>query len=241
MTTSHPRVLALIPARGGSKGLPRKNVLPISGKPMISWSILAALQAECVTDVVLSSDDDEIMDIATRYGCDVPFRRPADLASDTATLVDVVLHALDVLPSHGYLKYDYVLLLQPTSPLRTSADIDGAFELMRLKEARSCVSVYDPCVSPFLMFELAADSRISPVIPTKGVSLRRQDLPPTYKLNGAIYFAMPNHLRNTKSFINDTTIGYVMPDDRSADIDTRADFEIVQRHLDEKINKGKKT
>ena len=129
------KVLALITARGGSKGLPRKNVLLAGGKPLIAWTVEAAVSSECIDRVVLTSDDDEIMAAAMAAGCDVPFCRPAHLASDVATSLDVVLHAIDQLPG-----YEYVVLLQPTSPLRTAADIDAAFELMLETEAPSCVS-----------------------------------------------------------------------------------------------------
>jgi CMP-N,N'-diacetyllegionaminic acid synthase len=233
MTTSPPRVLALISARGGSKGLPRKNVLEIAGKPMIAWSILAALQAECVTDVVLSSDDDEIMDVATRYGCDVPFKRPVDLASDTASVVDVVLHALDVLPSHGYSSYDYVLLLQPTSPLRTAAHIDAAFKQLHSQNAPSCVSLCEVSTSPYLMFNFTSGSRIAPMLPVERKSLRRQDLPPVYELNGAIYFSAPSALRAARSFTTEATVGFVMPRNLSTDIDTTEDLQIANIYLSE--------
>ena len=233
MTTSLPRVLALIAARGGSKGLPRKNVLELEGKPMIAWTISAALQAECVTDVVLSSDDDEIMDVATRYGCDVPFKRPAELASDTASVIDVVLHALDVLPSFGYSEYDYVLLLQPTSPLRTEGHIDAAFNQLYLHNAPSCVSLCEVSTSPYLMFSVSSGDRIAPILPIEGMSLRRQDLPPVYELNGAIYFSTPSALRAARSFTTSETVGFIMPRNLSIDVDSSEDLQIVQLHLSE--------
>lgn len=233
MTTSHPRVLALISARGGSKGLLRKNVLELAGKPLIAWTVQAALQAECVTDVVLSSDDDEIMDIAAHYGCDVPFRRPSDLASDTASVIDVVLHSLEVLPSHGYFEYDYVLLLQPTSPLRTASHIDAAFKQLHSHKAPSCVSLCEVSSSPYLMFNFTSNGLIDPILPIEGKSLRRQDLPSVYELNGAIYFSTPSALRAARSFTTDATVGFVMPRNLSTDIDTIEDFQLVETYLNE--------
>ena len=128
------RVLGLITARGKSKGLPRKNVLPVGGKPLLAWTIEAGLEASSIDRLVLSSDDDEIMKVAIEYGCDVPFRRPDHLASDEAGSIQVVLHALEILPD-----YDFVVLLQPTSPQRSSEDIDNAFKLMLAQKQKGRV------------------------------------------------------------------------------------------------------
>lgn len=126
MQIDKSKVLALITARGGSKGLPRKNVLQVAGRPLIAWTIEAALKSNIVDRVVLSSDDNEIIETAKSWGCSVPFRRPAHLANDTASSMQVVLHALEQLPG-----FDYVILLQPTSPLRTASDIDAAFHELK--------------------------------------------------------------------------------------------------------------
>jgi CMP-N,N'-diacetyllegionaminic acid synthase len=128
------KVLALIPARGGSQGLPGKNILPVRGRPLLAWSVDAARGSRRVDRVVLSSEDEAVIAAARACGCDVPFRRPYALASDTAPTIDVVLHALDALPG-----YDVVVLLQPTSPLRTVADIDGACVRFATSGAPACV------------------------------------------------------------------------------------------------------
>ncbi len=221
------RVLALITARGGSKGLPRKNVLPAGGKPLIAWTVEAAISAKCVDRVVLSSDDDEIMAAAKAAGCDVPFCRPPYLASDMASSIDVVLHALDQLP-----RYDYVILLQPTSPLRTAADIDAAFELMLEKSAPSCVSICEADQSPYWMYRLSNDGKLQGLLTTENAT-RRQDLPPVYILNGAIYIARTEWLRSTKSFLNSATIAYEMPKERSLDIDNADDFNLFRLKLND--------
>lgn len=220
------RLLALITARGGSKGLPRKNILPVGGKPLIAWTISAAKDADCVDHVVLSSDDDEIMEVASRWGCEVPFRRPPELASDTATSIDVVLHAIDQVPG-----YDYVILLQPTSPLRTSQDIDSAFKLMRSSGAPSCVSVCEAEQSPYWMYRLKDNGRLENIIPKSPGVTRRQDLPLIYVLNGAIYIAKVEWLRSSKSFLSEETIAYLMPIDRSVDIDNAEDLEFFRRKI----------
>lgn len=213
-------ILALITARGGSKGLPRKNVLNAAGKPLIAWTVHAALAASAVSRVVLSTDDDEIMNVAAAAGCDIPFRRPAELATDEASSMDVVLHALQELPG-----YDFVALLQPTSPLRTGADIDAAFHLMNTHKAPACVSVTEVDQSPYWMYELAENDRLRSMLdPLPRVS-RRQDLPPVYTLNGAIYIAKVEWLLKSKNFLGPETVAYKMPKSRSIDIDNALDFQ----------------
>jgi N-acylneuraminate cytidylyltransferase len=220
MTMSEkPTVLALIPARGGSKGLPRKNVLPLGGKPMIGWTIEAALGANCVSRVVLSSDDDEIIETAANFGCDVPFVRPDSLSSDYSSTMDVIMHALDQLPG-----FDYVILLQPTSPLRHAQDIDNAFSLMCAQGAPACVSICSVDESPYWMFQLEGQGRLRQVLQLPSGITRRQDLPSVFYLNGAVYIADVKWLRREKNFISSDTVGYVMPRSRSLDIDTSEDF-----------------
>lgn len=221
------KVLALITARGGSKGLPRKNVLLAGGKPLVAWTVDAAVSSGRVDRVVLTSDDHEIMAAAMAAGCDVPFCRPAHLASDVATSIDVVLHALDQLPG-----YEYVVLLQPTSPLRTAADIDAAFELMLERGASSCVSVCEADQSPYWMYSVAAGNKLQRLLPNVDGVTRRQDLPPIYVLNGAIYIAQIDWLRANKSFVGMDTVAYLMPKERSLDIDTAQDFEIFRSRVE---------
>lgn len=221
------RVLALITARGGSKGLPRKNVLSAAGRPLIAWTIAAARESSVIDRVVLSSDDDEIMDVAKTWGCEVPFRRPTELASDGASSMDVVAHAVEQLPG-----YDYLILLQPTSPLRNAADIDAAFALMQKQNASSCVSVCEAGQSPYWMYRLQDDNRLVSLLPPlPGVS-RRQDLPPVYVLNGAIYIARIDWLLRKRSLLGEETVAYRMPEERSIDIDNAEDFESFRRRVE---------
>src|SRR5690242_3805240 len=138
-------ILAIVPARGGSKGVPRKNIRALAGKPLIGYSILAAKASRYIDRCILSSDDEEIISVARAAGCEVPFVRPAELASDAADGLDVVRHALKALPG----KYDYVVNLQPTSPLRSTGDIDGAIELCVGTGARTCASVVEAQESPY--------------------------------------------------------------------------------------------
>ena len=219
------KVLALIPARGGSKTLPKKNMLPLGGRPLLAWTVDAGRGARSVDRLVLSSDDEAIMAAARACGCEVPFRRPAALATDTSTSIEVVMHALDALPG-----YDVIVLLQPTSPLRSAADVDAACEQLARTGAPACVSVAPVVQSPYWMYCLA-DDRLVPVVATPSPATRRQDLPPVYALNGAIYVADVAWLRRTRSFVGPETVAYVMPAERSFDIDTSADLEAVRRSI----------
>jgi CMP-N,N'-diacetyllegionaminic acid synthase len=220
-------ILALITARGGSKGLPRKNVLQAGGKPLIAWTIEAALKSRVVSQVVLSSDDDEIIEAAKAWGCAVPFRRPEYLASDTSTSMDVVLHAIEEVQG-----FDYVMLLQPTSPLRTDQDIDAAFEVLKSEQAPSCVSVSEAEQSPYWMYRLDERSKLHRLFSAGSIAQRRQDLPSVYILNGAIYVARIDWLRKTKSFVTNETVAYIMNRRNSLDIDTPEDFEIFRSRVD---------
>lgn len=222
------RVLALIAARGGSKGLPGKNILPVQGRPLLAWTVDAAHGARCIDRVVLTSDDDAIIAAARSLDCEVPFRRPAALATDTATSVDVVMHALDMLPG-----YQVVVLLQPTSPLRTAADIEAACGRFAISGAPACVSVCIAAQSPYWMFELSDSQKLLQLIEMPTGVTRRQDLPAVYALNGAIYVADTTWLRQSRTFLTRDTVASVMPAERSIDIDTPADFDAFKRALTE--------
>lgn len=226
MSAPQRSVLAVIPARGGSKGLLRKNILPLAGKPLIGWTIEAALKAACVRRTVVSTDDEEIAEIARMEGAEVPFLRPANLATDTATSADVLRHAIEQCPG-----FDTVMLLQPTSPSRTSRDIDSAFTILCETNAPSCVSLCPVQESPWLMFQLCGNGRIDRLLPRRQEGERRQDLPSVYRLNGAIYLSRTEAFLSTGQFIGPDTVGYPMPAERSIDIDTREDFDLADRLL----------
>ncbi|MDN2708440.1 acylneuraminate cytidylyltransferase family protein [Janthinobacterium sp. SUN118] len=223
------KTLALIPARGGSKGIPRKNINMIAGKPLIAWTIEAALASTLLDGVVVSTDNAEIAEVALRYGAQVPFLRPAELARDETPGVEPVLHALQQLPD-----YDAVLLLQPTSPLRSSADIDACLALAREREAVSVVSVSEPDAHPDWMYRMTATQQLEKLL-TSQSHTRRQDLPTVLTLNGALYFANADWLRRSRTLLADETLAYVMPADRSVDIDTPLDWKFAELLLNEKI------
>jgi N-acylneuraminate cytidylyltransferase len=216
-------MLGIIPARGGSKGIPRKNIRIVNGKPLIAWTIEQAKRSRFLDRVVLSSDDDEIMRIATTYGCEVPFRRPPELAADDTPGIAPVLHAIENLPG-----YDYVILLQPTSPLRSAEDIDNCCYLCVERGAPACVSVTRCAENPYLMFWRDKNQHLTPLFAECGRIACRQQLPETVRLNGAVYVARSQWLKEARSFITSETIGYEMPVDRSLDVDTEADLQFLK-------------
>lgn len=203
--------------------MPGKNIRPLKGKPLIGWSIEAARTSRYVSRVVVSSDDEEILAVARNQGAETPFRRPASLAGDATPSMDVVLHALDQLAG-----FEWVVLLQPTSPLRLSADIDAAIEQCLKTNAPACVSVCEAPASPWWMFEVGAECRMRSFLPAEQRPVRRQDLPDLYALNGAVYVAKTEWLRTSRSFLTEETVAYVMPPARSVDIDTLFDFQLAE-------------
>ncbi|MFC4768237.1 cytidylyltransferase domain-containing protein [Effusibacillus consociatus] len=216
-------VLAIIPARGGSKGVPRKNIREVAGKPLIAWTIEEAKKSKYIDRLILSTEDAEIMTVAESWGCEVPFQRPLELAQDDTPGIDTVLHAVDILSP----KYDYVVLLQPTSPLRTAEDIDGCIEQCVNQGAPACVSVTEPEKSPYWMYTLDEGNALKPLVQTERLILRRQDLPKVYSLNGAVYVAECQWLREKKGFVNIGTVAFPMPHSRSVDVDTEFDLRVV--------------
>jgi len=218
-------VLAIIPARGGSKGLPGKNLRPLHGKPLIAWTIEAALGAACVERLIVSSDDPEIIGVCRDLGCEAPFQRPDELATDAALLSDTLTHALSAF-DHGC---EYLAVLQPTSPLRRSEDIDGCFDRCIEAGVMTCLSVTDSPKPPYWMFAVDGEHRMTPVMGWEKVNTPRHDLPPTYLLNGAVYIAKIDWFLQHKTLLDASTLAYRMPPERSVDIDTLADFDQAER------------
>ncbi len=238
-------VLAVIAARGGSKGLPGKNLADLGGRPVVAWSVAAGKGSRHVDRLILSSDDRAIIAAARHAGCETPFKRPARLATDKASIYEVLLHALDAMDE----SYDYVVLLQATSPLRTARDIDACIELCRRSGAPAVVSVSLAAKPPQWMYELDAKGRLRPILKgrsaaglfkTRRSAGRRQELPPVYHPNGAVYVARVDWLRKRRVFVGPGTRAYVMPTERSVDIDTRADL-LLARALVADSSKKKET
>ncbi len=212
-------LLALIPARGASKGIPRKNIRSFCGKPLLQWSIDVALAAPCVDRVVVSTDDPEIADVARVGGAEVPFLRPSELASDSSPGIAPVLHALQQLP-----EVSSVLLLQPTSPLRRVEDVEAIFALYLQAGHDALVSVTPSSKHPAWMFGLSPTQVLQPLMNLPHASCRQQ-LPPAYVLNGALYLASRSFLEREHTFLTSNTVAYVMPPERSVDIDSPLDWQ----------------
>lgn len=220
------KFLAIIPARGGSKRLPRKNVLDLAGKPLIAWTIKAAINSKYIDTVVVSSDDQEILDISATYGAKI-LKRPESLASDAATTFDTLIHALDY-----YSEYEYIILLQPTSPLRSVKDIDEAIELLFLKNADAIISVCEMDHNPLWSNVLPENGDMSNFLPNDLMNKRSQDLPSYYRLNGAIYICkIEKFLREKTLFLNKNIFAYQMNQRSSVDIDEEIDFDLAEFYI----------
>lgn len=221
--TGNKKILAIIPARGGSTRLPRKNVLPLAGKPLINWSIEAALHSHFISKVVVSSDDEEILSTARIAGADI-IRRPPALAQDVSTSFDAVKHAIDNAEYH-----DYIILLQPTSPFRTRQHIDEAIQLLELKKADAVVSVTGMEHSPLWANTLPDDGSMAGFLRSDVLGLRSQALENYYRLNGAIYICKTERLLAAGTFFLESNIyAYKMESGSSVDIDTPLDFAFAE-------------
>jgi len=204
--------LGIIPARGGSKRYPGKNIALFRGKPMIAWSIEAGLQAPSIDRLILTSDDAAIIEVAQNHGCEVPFVRPAELAQDNTSSLDATLHVLDFLLDEEGAEYDYLVLLQPPSPLRTAKDIEAAIKLCLQKSPEvGCVSAAHPPLNPVHLFPVDSNDVV--------VDADSPDKVDEVSLNGAIYVCNTKTFRDTKKFLQSGSAIYKMPPERSYDID----------------------
>ena len=227
------KILAVVPARGGSKRLPRKNILPLGGVPLLGWTLKAAGKCEYIDRVIVSTEDIEIAEVAKEFGGDVPFYRPCELSTDETTTLDVVLHLLDKLEQMGE-SYDYVILLQPTSPLRTAQHISDAYEqLINNDDANAVVSVCLAEHHPLWCNTLPNDASLSHFMRKEIHNLRSQDLPNYYRLNGAIYICDVEVLRSQKTFFPEQgCYAFIMHQKDSIDIDTKEDFDFARLSID---------
>jgi CMP-N-acetylneuraminic acid synthetase len=223
--TGHPKLLAVIPARAGSKRIPGKNVRKLAGIPLLARTIREAKKAKLITRLVVSTEDKKIAALARRYGAEAPFLRPKSLSRDSTPGAAPVLHACRKLPG-----YQEVLCLQPTSPLRTWRDIDELIRFARKKRANSVVSVTTATKHPAWTFFFRPNFRLRPFL--RSPSLQpRQKLAKAYVLNGAIYYAKTNWLRKRRRFQGKDTLGFVMPKERSVDIDDWSDWKAAEQAL----------
>ena len=226
------RVLGLIPARGGSKGIPRKNIRLLCGKPLLHYTTEAALAARHLSRVILSTEDEEIAEVGRRGGVEVPFLRPPELAEDETPMLPVVQHTIGWMEEQGEY-FDAVCLLQPTNPLRRAEDIDGAIELLQQSGADSVISFFDVGEKhPARMKYISSDGRvIDPPFAEKVEGQRRQDLPKLYLREGSIYLTRRNVLMEKNSFKGDDCRAWIIPEVRACNIDTPFDLFIAEQLL----------
>lgn len=227
------KVLAIIPARGGSKGIPKKNIKPICGKPMITYTIEAAKECSYIDKVIVSTDNEEIADVSMHAGAIVPFLRPDELATDEAKTIDVVMHAIEFYERKDE-RYDIIILLQPTSPLRTGEDITKAVEYFMRKEQKSLLSVSEVSDHPILIRQFNDNNELDKMI-DEDSTVRRQDMKKYYRVNGAIYINSMSEL-NPKTSFNDNLMGYVLKKEHGLDVDEPEDIVLAEYYLSQKCN-----
>lgn len=219
-------VLALIPAKGGSTRLRRKNILPLGGRPLIGWAIEAARESGVVDAIVVSTEDMEIATVARELGAEVPFLRPECLARDPAGVVDVALHALATLREVGR-DFATLIILLPTCPLRSAMDVQAALALFREADGRFLMSVSAYSHTPFAALELTGEGLLSPYFP-QYIGRKSQEMPRAYRANGAIHVLDVAAFEAARSYYAQPLLGYVMPEARSVDIDTEEDLRYAE-------------
>jgi CMP-N,N'-diacetyllegionaminic acid synthase len=231
-----PKILAVIPARGGSKGVPRKNVRPLAGRPLLAFTIDAALAArDLLARVIVSTDDEQIAEIAKTCGAEVPFMRPDDLAADHSPTLPVLQHALRFVEAQDGTRMDWVLLLQPTAPFRAAEDIRAAVALAVQGGCDSVISVVQVFAThPILMKRIEDDRLVSYCIEEKEGTRRQDYQPPAYMRNGAIYLTRRECLMEQNSIWGAYIRPYIMPEDRSVNIDSELDFKLAEFLLAER-------
>ena len=225
------KILGVIPARGGSKGVPRKNIYPILGKPLIAYTIEAALNCSLINDLVVSSEDNEIRNIAIQFGAKAPFIRPKDLATDLSLAIPTIQHAVVEMETINSIKYDVVIMLQPTAPLRTSDDLTQSIHMLLNSDADSVISIvnvdnWHPMKMKKFNNGLLEDYEKPPM-----ENPPRQILPDVYINNGAIYATMRDVLMNENSFKGKKCLGYEMPQEKSVNIDNMIDIISAEYYL----------
>ncbi|NEO12185.1 MULTISPECIES: acylneuraminate cytidylyltransferase family protein [unclassified Moorena] len=232
------KIIGLITARGGSKSIPRKNTTWLAGKPLIAWTIKAALKSHRLNRVIVSTEDEEIAEISKKWGAEVPFLRPAALAQDDSSHISVLIHAVDWLEQVEGTTIDYLMLLQPTSPLRSAQDIDLGIELALEQNADSVVSVCKASTHPYFTRRITSDGKLQDFVQKPDGYLRRQVLPPAYAWNGAIFLVRRDILIEKQTLETDRTYAYVMTPERSLEIDTPWDLYLANLILSDRTKHG---
>jgi CMP-N-acetylneuraminic acid synthetase len=222
------KVFAVIPARGGSKGIPKKNIYPLCKKPLISYTIESAIKSKEIHHLIVSTDSYEIAEVARSYSVDVPFIRPQALSSDTALAVDVIKHAITHEEKRLQIRFDYVVMLQPTTPLKLTEDIDGAIQKLIQTGCESIVTMVDVGANhPARMYKIDNDKLVA--VMDEGIAMRpRQELPPIYIRNGAVYAFRREVIDKYNALLGNDVRPYVMPIERSVNIDSHIDLYLAE-------------
>ncbi|MFT8348040.1 cytidylyltransferase domain-containing protein [Clostridium saccharoperbutylacetonicum] len=228
-------VIAIIPARGGSKAIPRKNIKEINGKPLISYAINECKKSKYINRIIVSTEDEEISEISQKYGAEVPFLRPKELAEDSTPGIDPIIHCINWLRDNENYIPQYVCLLQCTSPFRKFNQINAAFEKLVSEDADSIVSVCESEISPYWMKKIQ-NGKMKNFLEDDTFHARRQDVPKVYRLNGAIYIAKTDILLKNKNWYTENTLPYVMDRNSSIDIDDMIDFKFSEFLMKENKN-----
>ncbi len=223
-------ILAIIPARGGSKGLPGKNIKPLCGKPLVAWSVEQALKSKYVDKVFVSSDSEEIAGVAKQYGADIPFMRPPELAADDSPTSDAIIHALTSFEQMGK-EFDYIVLLEPTSPLRSPADIDNALELLVKNDKADClISMGEIRMEhPMIVKKINKDGFIIPYIKNIKTIYQRQQADEAYLPYGVVYIAKVSSFKERQTFYTEKAIPYFVERWQCFEIDDEIDFLIIEK------------
>ena len=230
-----PKILGVITARGGSKGIPGKNIKLLGGKPLIAYTVEAAKQSQLLTQTILSTDDEEIAAVAKKYGAATPFMRPKELAQDQIPHLPVMRHAIEFMEQKLGYRFDYVVILQPTSPFRTVADLDGTINLLITTGADSAVSVVEMKDNHPIKAKKLEGNKVLPYCLPEPEGIRRQDLPKAYKRSGAVYAMRRDLVMNDNRLYGDNIVGYEVPWERSIDIDVPLDW-IQAEYMLQKLN-----
>ncbi len=231
------KILTIIPARGGSKRLPGKNIKLLAGKPMIAYAIEAARKSKYTDNIIVTTDDQKIADIAAKYGADVPFIRPTELATDEAKSIDVIIHAVDFFETQKGFLIDLIILIQPTSPLVISTDVDAVIEKILQAETKSCATVFKVTQRPEWMYVIH-QGESKPFLTAHNTDLPSQELKELYCLNGAVYAMRRDTVMKDRLVIDNKSFSTVIiPRERSVDVDELYDFELAEAILKNHANK----
>jgi len=231
-------ILGVITARGGSRGIPGKNIKILGSKPLIAYTIDAAQKSNLITHLIVSTDDEEIAAVCKKYGADVPFMRPKELAQDTTPHLPVMQHAIETVEERLGTKFDYAVILQPTSPFRTVDDIDRTIQKLIDTDADSAVALVDIDNSHPMKAKRLEGDTVLPYTMSETEGTRRQDLPVAYKRSGAVYVMRRDILMDQSSLYGERVVGHVVPKERSVDIDDEFDWLKAEYMLDKLKKQG---